>query len=401
MAKVCIIGFGCIGSGAYEILKENKDIISRRTGEDIEVKYIVDIRDFSQHEVAPLVTTDFNKVLADDEVDIVIESMGGVSYAYTYTKAALEKGKNVVTSNKELVAAKGDELFAIAKANGCKYFYEASVGGGIPIIRPLLTSLNANNITEISGILNGTTNYILTKMIKEGTDFADAVSQAQKLGYAERDPSADVEGHDACKKISILSSMALGKKVNFQDVYTKGITEITLADTKYAEALGCAIKLIGRFKKTNNGAEVFVSPMFVHHASPLYSVEDVFNAIMVKGDMLGDALFYGKGAGMLATASAVISDVMEVVKGAKDDINVPWESCEDKIVADFDDVKASFVARISNSDGAMALALERFDNAKTLEIIDGEFAIITQEMTVCDFNKAIDGLDVINSFLFA
>lgn len=401
MAKVCIIGFGCIGSGAYEILKENKDIISKRTGEDIEVKYIVDIRDFSQHEVAPLVTTDFDKVLADDEVNIVIETMGGVGYAYTYTKAALEKGKNVVTSNKELVAAKGDELFAIAKENGCKYFYEASVGGGIPIIRPILTSLNANNITEISGILNGTTNYILTKMIKEGTDFADAVSQAQKLGYAERDPSADVEGHDACKKISILSSMALGKKVNFEDVYTKGITEITLADTKYAEALDCAIKLIGRFKKTKDGAEVFVSPMFVQHASPLYSVEDVFNAIMVKGDMLGDALFYGKGAGMLATASAVISDVMEVVKGAKDDINVPWESCEDKIVADFDEVKASFVARISNSDGAMALALERFDNVKTLEIIDGEFAIITQEMTVGDFNKAIDGLEVIGSFMFA
>lgn len=401
MAKVCIIGFGCIGSGAYEILKENKDIISKRAHEDIEVKYIVDIRDFSQHEVAPYVTDNFDKVLADDEVDIVIESMGGVTYAYEYTKAALKKGKNVVTSNKELVAAKGDELFALAKENGCKYFYEASVGGGIPIIRPLLTSLNANNITQISGILNGTTNYILTKMIKEGTSFDDAVSQAQKLGYAERDPSADVEGHDACKKISILSSMALGKKVNFEDVYTRGITEITLADTKYAEALGCAIKLIGRFKKTDCGAEVFVSPMFVPSDSPLYSVEDVFNAIMVTGDMLGDALFYGKGAGKLATASAVISDVIEVVKGSMDDINVPWESCKEKIIADYNDVKGSFVARISNKDGAMSLALNRFENVKTLEIIDGEFAIITQEMTVCDFNKALDGLDVLNSFMFA
>ena len=401
MAKVCIIGFGCIGSGTYEILKHNQDIIAARTGESIEVKYIVDIRDFSQHEVAPLVTTDFDKILADDDLDIVVETMGGVGPAYTYTKAALEHGKSVVTSNKELVASKGDELFGIARQNGCKYFYEASVGGGIPIIRPMLTSLNANNITEITGILNGTTNYILTKMIKEGTDFDTAVSNAQKLGYAERDPSADVEGHDTCKKISILSSMALGRKVNYEDVYTQGITAVASEDTKYAESLGCAIKLIGRFKQAADGAEVLVSPMLVDSSSPLYGVEDVFNAVKVTGDMLGDALFYGKGAGKLATASAVVSDIIEVLKDARDDINAPWLPCSEKIIKDYSHIRGSFLVRIKNEHDAFALALERFDNARTLEIIDGEFAVVTGELSVAELEASLEGLDVISKYMFA
>lgn len=401
MTKVCIIGFGCIGSGTYEILKHNKDIISERSGESIDVKYIVDIRDFSQHEVAPLITTDFDKVLADDELDIVIETMGGVGPAYTYTKAALEHGKSVVTSNKELVASKGDELFQIARQNGCKYFYEASVGGGIPIIRPMLTSLNANNINEITGILNGTTNYILTKMFKEGTDFNTAVSDAQKLGYAERDPSADVEGHDTCKKISILSSIVLGKKVNYEDVYTQGITAITSEDTEYAEALGCAIKLIGRFKNSSDGAEVFVSPMLVEKSSPLYGVEDVFNAVKVTGDMLGDALFYGKGAGKLATASAVVSDIIEVVKDAKDDINVSWKPCSDRIIKDYSAVRGSFLVRINGEPHAFETALERFDNVKTLEIKEGEFAVVTGELSVGELEASLEGLNVISRFMFA
>ncbi len=327
--------------------------------------------------------------------------MGGVGPAYTYTKAALEHGKSVVTSNKELVASKGDELFQIARQNGCKYFYEASVGGGIPIIRPMLTSLNANNINEITGILNGTTNYILTKMFKEGTDFNTAVSDAQKLGYAERDPSADVEGHDTCKKISILSSIVLGKKVNYEDVYTQGITAITSEDTEYAEALGCAIKLIGRFKNSSDGAEVFVSPMLVEKSSPLYGVEDVFNAVKVTGDMLGDALFYGKGAGKLATASAVVSDIIEVVKDAKDDINVSWMPCSDRIIKDYSAVRGSFLVRITGEPNAFETALERFDNVKTLEIKEGEFAVVTGELSVGELEASLEGLNVISRFMFA
>jgi len=263
MAKICIIGFGCIGSGTYEIIKKNAKSISRKSGEDIEVKYIIDIRDFSSHEAADLFTSDFEKVLNDDEVTVVVETMGGVGPAYEYTKAALSKGKNVVTSNKELVAIKGDELFALASQNGVKYFYEASVGGGIPIIRPILTSLGSNEITEITGILNGTTNYILTKMFKDGDSFDNALKTAQELGYAERNPSADVDGFDTGKKISILSSMVIGKKVNHEDVHTLGITKITLEDTKYAEKMGYSIKLLGRFKNVNGEYEVMVEPMFV------------------------------------------------------------------------------------------------------------------------------------------
>lgn len=401
MAKVCIIGFGCVGSGTYEILRDNYDIISARSGEGIDVKYIVDIRDFSEHEIAPLVTTDFNLVLNDDEISVVIETMGGTELAYTYTKAALERGKSVVTSNKELVAIKGDELFAIAKNNNCKYLYEASVGGGIPIIRPLVTSLCANNIVEIKGILNGTTNYILTKMFTEGTDFERAVSQAQKLGYAERDPSADVDGHDACKKISILSSMVLGKKVNYADVYTDGIRNITLEDTAYAEAVDCVIKLIGKFKMTETGAQVYVAPMLVHKSSLLYGIDDVFNGVMVNGDMLGESLYYGKGAGKHATASAVVSDIMEAVRDSELEFAVPWTSSTEKIISDYVDVKASFLIRIKDKDGAYKKVLDNFDNVKTIQIHDGEFAAITNEITVSELETSLAGIECISKFMFA
>lgn len=401
MAKVCIIGFGCIGSGTYEILKQNRCIISERAGEEIEVKYIVDIRDFSQHEVAPLVTTDFTKVLSDSEVNVVVECMGGTTVAYDYTKAALEAGKSVVSSNKELVAAKGDELSLIAREKGVKYLYEASVGGGIPIIRPINTSLCANNITEITGILNGTTNYILTKMLSEGAKFETALSDAQKLGYAERDPSADVEGFDTGKKISILSSMALGKKVNFEDVNTEGITKVTLEDIEYAEAIDSTIKLFGKFKRCEDGNEAYVAPMIVGRKSPLYGVDDVFNAILVKSDMLGDSLYYGRGAGKLATASAVVSDVMDAVLNADSLYTPAWEPADSRIIKSYDDVRNSFMVRIRSTEGAFELALERFDNVKTLEIKDGEFAIITGEIKVKELKKSLEGLDVISMYAFA
>jgi len=401
MAKVCIIGFGCIGSGTYEILKQNKSIISERAGKDIEVKYIVDIRDFSQHEVAPLITTDFSKVLSDSEVDVVVECMGGTTIAYDYTKAALESGKSVVSSNKELVAYKGDELSKLAQSKGVKYLYEASVGGGIPIIRPINTSLCANNITEITGILNGTTNYILTKMLCDGAKFETALSDAQKLGYAERDPSADVEGFDTGKKISILSSMALGKKVNFEDVHTEGITKVALEDIEYAEAIDSTIKLFGKFKKCEDGNEVYVAPMIVNNKNLLYGVDDVFNAILVKSDMLGDSLYYGRGAGKLATASAVVSDVMDAVLNADSVYTPSWDGTDTRIIKSYDDVRNSFMVRIKNTDGAFELALKRFDNVKTLEIKDGEFAIITGEIKVKELNASLEGLEVISMYAFA
>ena len=401
MAKICIIGFGCIGSGTYEVLKQNKDIIAKRAGESIEVKYIVDIRDFSEHEVAPLVTTDFSKVLSDSEVTVIAETMGGTTYAYDYTKAALESGKSVITSNKELVALKGDELSLLAQSKGVKYLYEAAVGGGIPIIRTIAGSLGANNITEITGILNGTTNYILTKMLSEGTGFGDALSDAQKLGYAEQDPTADVEGFDTGKKISILSSMALGRKVNFADVYTEGITRVSLEDIEYAEAVDCTIKLIGKFKRCDDGDDVLVAPMLIHKSSPLYGVDDVFNAVLVKGDMLGDSLYYGRGAGKLATASAVVSDIMDAVYNASADYTPAWESVDCRIIKSHEDLKSSFMIRVKYTKDAYASALGAFRNAKTIEIKDGEFAVITQEITVKELKKAVETLDVISMYAFA
>ncbi len=401
MAKVCIIGFGCIGSGTYEVLKQNKNIISERIGETVEVKYIVDIRDFSEHEVAPLVTTDFSRVLSDDEVTVVVETMGGTTYAYDYTKAALEHGKTVVTSNKELVALKGDELSALAQSKGVKYLYEAAVGGGIPIIRTINTSLCANNITEITGILNGTTNYILTKMLQEGQSFETALSDAQKLGYAEQDPTADIEGFDTGKKITILSSMAIGKKVNFKDVHTEGITKVTLEDIEYAEAVGCTIKLIGKFKRCADGDEVMVAPMLISKDSPLYGVDDVFNAILVKGDMLGDSLYYGRGAGMLATASAVAGDVMDAVYNADSKYTPAWTGCDTNIVKPYDEVESIFMVRVKSNGNAMSDALEAFDNAKIIEIKDGEFAVITREITVEKLKTAVEGLEVISAYAFA
>ena len=395
MAKICIVGFGCIGSGTYEIIRKNARSIERKSGEETDIKYIEDIRDFSSHMESRLFTDDFDKVLNDDEVSVVVETIGGIEPAYSYTKAALERGKSVVTSNKELVAIKGDELFKIAADHGVKYLYEASVGGGIPIIRPILTSLGSSEIDEISGILNGTTNYILTEMFKNGRSFGDALKEAQRLGYAERNPSADVDGFDTGKKISILSSMVIGKKVNHEDVHTVGITAISSDDTKYAEHLGYSIKLIGRFKSTDDGYEVFVEPMLVKNGSPLASVEDVFNGIFVKGDMVGEAMFYGRGAGKLPTASAVVADVIEAVRGAKDEPVIPWTPCDKKIIKDYDDVKASFLVRTADTDSARAVF-----GTDAVRIKDGECAFVTDTMSVCELDEKLAGLDVKSRFMF-
>ena len=315
MIDIAIVGFGVVGSATYEVAVQNAGLIEERVGDSVRVKRIVDIIDLSSHPAWGLVTKDFNDVMNDPEISIVIETIGGVRHAYDFTKAALAGGKSVVTSNKELVATHGLELMEIARRSGASYLFEASVGGGIPIIRPLRQCLAANRIDEVYGILNGTSNYILTVMRDEGKPFADALKDAQEKGYAENDPTADIEGHDACRKICILSWVAFGKMVDGGRVERKGIGDITADDIKDARAAGYAIKLIGRAKLIDGEVRCTVGPERVPLSDPLAIVDDVYNAIVVRGDFIGDAMFYGQGAGGSATASAVMGDVIEIARG--------------------------------------------------------------------------------------
>lgn len=336
MKQIAVMGFGVVGSGVVELCDRNAQSIARRAGQDIAVKYILDLREFPESPYKNLVIHDFQKIVADPEVAVVAEVMGGLEPAYTYSKACLLAGKSVVTSNKELVAEKGAELLALAKEHNVNYLFEASVGGGIPIIRPLHMCLAANQIDEIAGILNGTTNFILTKMIREQTPFADALKIAQELGYAEKDPTADVEGHDACRKIAILASLAYGKQVHPNEIHTEGITKVTLEDVAYAEDFGGVIKLIGRAKPQENGLlSVMVSPAILSHESQLSTVDDVFNGILVRADATGDVVFYGKGAGKLPTASAVTGDIIDCVKAGGTIGSLYWVDTGEKTVADY------------------------------------------------------------------
>ena len=315
MINIAILGFGVVGSGTYYNAVENAELIEKRVGDSIRVKKIVDILDFPNHPAPELLTKDFNEVMKDPSISIVVETIGGVRVAYDFTKAALMGGKSVVTSNKELVAKHGVELTEIAKKNNVKYLFEASVGGGIPIIRPLKQCLAANDITEIYGILNGTSNYILTKMRKDGMSFDAALKEAQAKGYAENNPAADIEGHDTKRKICILAWVASGTMIDSEDIPTKGITEITKKDMEKAKAAGCVIKLIGRAKLTGGKVECSVGPELISLSEPLALVDDVFNAIVVEGNFVGTTMFYGHGAGSRATASAVMGDVMEIARG--------------------------------------------------------------------------------------
>lgn len=315
MVKVAIMGHGTVGSGVYEVFEMNAEKIARTVGEPVEVKYVLDLRDFSSLSYADKFVNDFSIIENDPEVTVVAEVMGGVGAAYQFTRRCLEAGKSVCTSNKELVATKGDELLKIAEEHGVNYMFEASVGGGIPIIRPMLQCLAANEFNQICGILNGTTNYILTQMIHNGVTFEDALRQAQVNGYAEKDPTADIEGHDACRKICILSDLAYGDKFDPDTVSCEGITKITLEDVANADKLGCVIKLLGRSVRCEDGtAYAYVAPHLIHKESPLAPVEDVFNAIMVDGNATGEVMFYGKGAGKLATASAVVADMLDSIE---------------------------------------------------------------------------------------
>lgn len=349
MAKIAVLGHGVVGSGTVELFYKNKDSIIKKAGEDLDIKYILDIRDFPDSPYASKFTKNFDDILNDDEVTVVAEVMGGVDPAFRFVKSCLEKGKSVVTSNKELVAKKGAELLKTAAEHNCNFLFEASTGGAIPIIRPLHQCLAANDITAIAGILNGTTNFILTKMLNEQMDFNDALKLAQQLGYAEKDPTADIEGYDACRKICILSSLAFGKHVYPDWVHCEGITKITAEDSQYAENWGGAVKLIGSVKKTADGKILpMVRPAFVCYGNQLSHVSDVFNGIMVYGDAVDQVMFYGRGAGKLPTASAIVADIIDAVKMKGTSISQTWEDSKDNsFIADYKDDVVSFYVRTS------------------------------------------------------
>ena len=388
MADIAVLGHGVVGSGVLEVLLSHRESIAKRAKEELNVKYILDIREFPDLPYCDRFTKDFDRILNDDSVKIVVEVMGGLEPAFPYVKACLEHGKSVVTSNKELVAAKGAELLAIAQRNNLNFLFEASVGGGIPIIRPISQCLAANEVSEIAGILNGTTNFILTKMIREHMGFEEALELAQQLGYAERDPAADVEGDDACRKICILASLAFGTHVYPRDVHTEGITHVTLGDVGYAEAWGGVIKLIGEVKTLEYGKiQIEVCPMFVSRESQLSSVDDVFNGIMVRGDATGDVVFYGKGAGKLPTASAVVADVIDCVKHFKARKYLFWEGAKPGYVEPYENmVEDVFIrAKGNDSDAAFEVVEQVFEGAERLirrEEEEGEIGFTVKDVKV-------------------
>lgn len=393
MIKIAILGYGTIGSGVVEVLHTNKESIAKRAGDEIEVKYILDLRDFPGDPMQDKVIHDYDVIANDPEIQVVVEAMGGVEPAYTFVKRALLAGKNVTTSNKALVAKHGAELIAIAKEQSINFLFEASVGGGIPIIRPLNSSLTADEIEEITGILNGTTNYILSKMTFEGLEFEDVLKDAQSRGYAEADPTADVEGYDACRKIAILTSLVCGQQVDFEDIYTEGISGITADDIKYAKAMGLVIKLLATSKKTKEGYCAMVAPFMLSQQHPLYSVNDVFNAIFVHGNVLGDAMFYGSGAGKLPTASAVVADIVDIAKHLHKNILMSWSSKKMDLVDKGKSESRFFVRTTEGKEQIKAL----FGEVEFVEVpeISGETGFLTGTMSEEDYEKKSGGLNVI------
>ena len=371
MIKVAILGHGTVGSGVYEVFEMNAGKIARAAGEPVEVKYVLDLRDFSHLPYGNKFVNDFSVIENDPEVTVVCEVMGGVRAAYDFTKRCLLAGKSVCTSNKELVATKGEELLRIAKEKNVNYLFEASVGGGIPIIRPMVQCLAANEFNQICGILNGTTNYILTQMIKNGVAFEDALRQAQVNGYAEADPTADIEGHDACRKICILSDLAFSDKFDPDEVSCEGITKITLRDVECADKLGCVIKLIGRAVRCEDGsAYAFVAPHLVQKESPLAAVEDVFNAIMVDGNATGEVMFYGKGAGKLATASAVCADMLDCMQHRDRRRDIGWGEGSQKLLRPLGGFVSPWYVRFRGERAALEAALP----CESVREVDGELA---------------------------
>lgn len=390
MISVAIMGHGTVGSGVAEILTTHKQKLFKAVGEELYVKHILDLREFPDSPLADRFTKNFEDIVNDIEVRVVVEVMGGTNPAYDFVKRCLQAGKSVVTSNKELVAKHGAELLAVAKENNANFLFEASVGGGIPIIRPLSQCLVANEVDEIAGILNGTTNFIFGKMINDNMDFSDALKLAQDLGYAERNPEADIEGHDACRKICILASLAFGKHIYPDNVYTKGISEITLDDVKYADSLNYVIKLIGDVKKTEDGKlDILVAPMLLSKDCILSDINDVFNGILVKGDCTGDVMFYGKGAGKLPTASAVVADVVDCAKHLKARKRIFWTDSDESQVASYKDSKTAMYIRVAGK-GKMAQSL--FPDSEIMKA-DGNTVLMTQEYKFGEIEKKIAKLN--------
>ncbi len=394
MIQVAVMGYGTVGSGVVEVIEKNKEEINKKSNEALNIKYILDLRDFPGDPYEDKIVHDVEVILNDPEVQIICETMGGLKPAYEFTKRALMSGKSVCTSNKELVATHGPELIQIAHEHTCNYLFEASVGGGIPIIRPLNYSLTAEKIDAISGILNGTTNYILTKMEREGAAFEEVLKEAQEKGYAERNPEADVEGYDACRKIAILSSLMCGKNVRYQDIYTEGITKITADDFKYAKVMDCTIKLLGLAKEENGGLYAMVSPFLISKSHPLSMVNDVFNAVCVHGNMLGDSMYYGRGAGKLPTASAVVSDVVDCARHIGKIITCFWDA-EDVKLTNVDEVERAFFVRVEKAKEQKAK--EIFGDVKEITAgVDGEFAFVTGRMSEKEFNEKAEKVGVIS-----
>ena len=395
MIKIAIMGYGTIGSGVYEVLEQNQDVIAADAGQEIRVKYILDLRDFPGTPVEHKIVHDFSVIAEDEEIQIVVETMGGLNPAYTFVKTCLEAGKHVVTSNKALVAAHGTELLAIAREKQVNFQFEASVGGGIPIIRPMYRCLKGERIQEITGILNGTTNFILTKMDREGASFNGALKEAQDLGYAERNPEADVEGYDTCRKIAILTAMATGREVNYEDIYTEGITAITDTDFKYADKMGASIKLFGSSRREGDRVFAWVAPLMIGREHPLYSVSGVYNGILVKGNMLGTSMFYGSGAGKLPTASAVVADIMEEAKHLHSNIPLGWSS-EKQEVAPMEASSHRYFVRVSGRYDAQKALVERHFSAHRALSLEGlnEYAFLTETMNEKAFRQALAELKI-------
>ena len=399
MINVAVLGYGTIGSGAVEVIETNQAVLQKRTRHAVNVKYVLDLREFPGTSIEKKVIHDFDIIEKDNDVQVVIETMGGMEPAFTFAKRTLMAGKAYVTSNKELVAKHGAELTALAKTNNTNFLFEASVGGGIPIIRPINACITGDVIEEISGILNGTTNYILSKMTYDGWTFEEALKDAQDKGYAERNPEADVEGHDPCRKIAILASLAVGQQVDFEDIYTEGITKITAEDIIYANELGCKIKLLGTYKQVNGEHFAMVAPKLVPNSRALSSVSDAFNSISVVGNMLGESMFYGAGAGKLPTASAVIGDMVEAINNLNRNVGIIWEP-EKLTLAGIDDFEQRVFIRMKDSvdKEKVAAAFGEVEEVKASGIT-GEYAFVTGIMKEKDLKEKVKGFDEILGYI--
>lgn len=392
MIKVAIMGYGTVGSGVFEVIRTNEKSIDKKVGQELRIKYVLDLREFPGDPVMEVLTHDFEDIIGDEEVRIVAEVMGGLHPAYEFTKRCLEAGKSVCTSNKELVAEHGAELIQVAREHQVNYLFEASVGGGIPIIRPLNSSLTADVILEVSGILNGTTNYMLTKMDREGLEYMDVLKEAQDKGYAELHPEADVEGWDACRKIAILTSLASGNQVDYRDIYTEGITKITSEDFLYAKKLNRSIKLLAISKKVGDTYCAMVSPALVHREHPLYVVNDVFNAVFVKGNMLGNSMFYGSGAGKLPTASAVAGDMVDAARHLGKIITLFWDPEKLELAPMEQMIRRFFVRMKSDAEPEKLFG----DGERIHAGISGEIGFITPAMTEAEYAQRAKAAPVIS-----